>query len=91
MLRVKISTLDTLDVPIVCVAGPGGSNLNAGGEREFLVAGSPGRQYTLTIGTFDRKPIYGFVSIEENSDPQPYVGLSGSGGGGGGSSGGERQ
>lgn len=94
-IKVKISTLDTLDVPIVCVAGAGGSNVNISGEREFLVNVSPGGQYTVTIATFFNKPIYGFVSLEENSDPQPYTGPSGGGGsvpsGGGGGGGGDGQ
>lgn len=89
-IRVKISTMDTLDVPIVCVTGAGGSNLNAGGEREFLVDGFPDRQYTVTIGTLHGRPMWGFVSLEENSDPQPYTGPPGSGGGGSSGGGGIR-
>jgi hypothetical protein len=89
-IKVKISAMDTLDVPIVCVAGLGGTNINLGGEREFSVDGFPERQYTVTIVAPSERPIWGFVSLEENSDPQPYTGPAGSEGGsaGGGSGGG---
>jgi len=86
-ILVKISAMDTLDVPIVYLSGPGGSNGNLHGEREFEVDGFPDREYTLTIASFSNKPIYGFISVEENNGAQPERADSGgsanySGGGG---------
>jgi hypothetical protein len=70
-IRVKISAMDTLDVPIVYLSGLGGANGNLHGEREFEVEGYHDSEYTLTITSFGKKPIYGFISLEENNDAQP--------------------
>jgi len=90
-ILVKISAMNTLDVPIVYLSGAGGSNGNLHGGREFEVDGLPDREYTLTIASFSNKPIYGFISVEENNAAQPERADSGgsanySGGGGSGRS-----
>jgi len=83
---VKISTLNTLDVPFVWMSGTGGSNGNPSGERVFEVPGFHDRDYTLTIANLAGRSLYGYISVEENNEAVPWRG-----GSPGGSSGGSNQ
>jgi hypothetical protein len=79
-ITVKITTLNTLDVPFVWMSGTGGSNGNPSGERMFEVPGFHDRDYTLTITNLTGRPIYGYISVEENNEAQPWRGGSSSSG-----------
>ncbi len=75
-IKVKISTLNTMDMPFVYMSGLGGANGNFSGERTFEVPGFHDRDYTITIVNVTGKPIYGYISVEENNSPQPWKGAS---------------
>jgi hypothetical protein len=85
-IKVKITALNTLDVPFVWMSGTGGSNGNLSGERMFEVPGFHDRDYTLMISNLTGRPIYGYISVEENNEAEPWRGSSSSGGSSGDSS-----